>query len=271
MQYISLYTVPASKDSLNTFDDYWYYFFDDSENSKFILNKINESCYLWLWREYEINNLWLDYLKIQKVWKISKVWKFIINYDWESITNFTWDKSENINEAFNKHFDCFHRYNTWKIKNDTPKKWIYIYTEDNIIDIDENILYPSKDLVSIPLNLDSNWNYINSFKLIDSLKISENVFFNFNTKNLIVNWENININPVYWKIIDLLFKSKNKEFDIYEYKKEFQKIKDDMFFDYDSLRTVTQKWFNTILKKYLDFEIFIHTKTKIWYKKTIKN
>jgi hypothetical protein len=43
-----------------------------------------------------------------------------------------------------------------------------------------------------------------------------------------------------------------------------------MSFNYDTLRTNTVKWFNDTLKKYLDFEIFIHSKTKIWYKKIVK-
>lgn len=265
MQYISLYTVPAWKDSLNTFDDFWYYFFDDSDNSKFKFNKINEACYLGLWREYEINTLWLDYLKIQKIWKIAKVWKFIIDYNEDEIIKFSWDKSDNIDEVFKKHFDCFHRYSTWKIKNDTPKKWIYIYIEDNIIDINEDILYPSKDLVSISLNLDWDWNYINSFKLIDSLKISDNTFFNFTNKNLIVNWEVIEINPAYWKIIELIFRSENKNFNIYDNKKYF--VNHIKWFTYSDLKSNTQKWFNTTLQKYLDFKIIIYPNWIVQYAK----
>lgn len=56
----------------------------------------------------------------------------------------------------------------------TQKKWKYMFVSpENIISLSENVLYPSKSVVSFVLNVDENNKYIKSDKLIKTIRFNE--------------------------------------------------------------------------------------------------
>lgn len=302
MKYISLYTVWALENSLNIFDDYGYYFFGFSKNNDFKIDDIEKSHYLWLWEKYTFNND--KYLKIYKISKIKGIIYFEVVNLWDKFEINLDDKysKENIEKAFTKHVDFFHKDNNWKINTLLPEKWYCISCDNkNITDIEEDVLYPYNKFISFPLNTDSDNKYIPNIKLVWKIRIWENVFFdpnkggqiiemklcendkskstlvpvldkNGNKKTLdecegiiLYKWEPINLwnNGIYKKILELLILSPDFSFDIWMSKNEFKKYNPAFKVDAITLKENTIKWFNAKLKKYLWFEITLNSNWEI--------
>lgn len=86
------------------------------------------------------------------------------------------------------------------ISDNLPRNWVFIHVNPkNIISITENILYPSKNIVSFPLNTDINGNYIHSKDVINTIKISENVYLEKKNKYLLIKNSSENIKK--WEML----------------------------------------------------------------------
>lgn len=266
MQYLSLYTVPALENSLNIFDAYGYYFFGFSENNQFKLDEINKACYLWLWKKYEFSDE-LSYIKVSKVSEMNSVGEFTVINHWDTF-EIEWitKDNENFEKAFKKHLDYFHRKDNGKIDEFIAEKWIYIScNKEKIININEDVLYGYKKLISFPVHLDENGKYISSKSLINTLNINEKNFLHMQDDTLISEWETIVLWNywVYAKILQLLILSPDSKFDINEHKDTFITLKKTFSFNVDDLRTNTIRWLNKKVSKYLWFEVEINSKWEI--------
>ena len=144
-QNIALFTAPALKNSRKLFQEYGLYIFSDSSESGFKEEVVSQATHIWLGEKYLCQ--W-DEWSLGKYVKISLI-------------------GEILEES------RFYKEN-WELKFWTQKKWKYMFVSpENIISLSENVLYPSKSVVSFVLNVDENNKYIKSDKLIKTIRFNE--------------------------------------------------------------------------------------------------
>lgn len=206
---IALFTAPALKNSKKLFLDFWLYIFSNNPESSFKEEIYSQATHIWLWEkflaEWDEETRW-KYVKISYIWKIEEFWSFEIILQWNKIINIENNSSKIISNSKILEFmqifieRSIYCKEDWTLSNDIEKNWRFIYVNpENIITITENILYPSKSLVSFPLNTDINGKYIHSKDLINTIKISENAFLDLKNKELLVKNFSENINK--WEIL----------------------------------------------------------------------
>lgn len=205
-------------------------FFTITTNWFFKQREIELAEYLWIWNEFLVNNTSPTqnnlknnkYIKIEKIGKIKQVGNFDLRLDEKNMKILFKNEKEDdeikeiVKECFLRQFHKYHKYKeSWLNMVDTRKNWWYIVCEpNNKFNIEEDTLYPSKEIVSFPLNRSETW-VINSSKLMDTIKIWDNTFFSIKTKSLIVNWELKHLGTanklINSKILELLLLSDKNE------------------------------------------------------------
>ena len=248
MEFLATYTLPAQKKSLDIFKETWFYFFWITSTTKIDFDALGKATYLWLWYEYELKDSEDEYIKIMKIWEIQEIWNFQIDPTGEIIGDYSWEIE--LKSAFNKHFSNLHKFKNGSIKTELPNTIGFIQVT-NIIDVHENILYPSKQFIAFPII--NKWNYQKHILWINAFKINNCMFFVNEDKIELPNWkiEKLENNWIYCKILELLCKSDNFEFDLGKYP-ELEKVlpKTDI-----KIKNNTLKWFNAKLSKYLWFNL----------------
>lgn len=182
-QNIALFTAPALKNSRKLFQEYGLYIFSDSSESGFKEEVVSQATHIWLgekylcqWDEWSLGK----YVKISLIGEILERWNFEIDFEWEKVTKIFNNSSKSLSDSFLLDYMQKFIENSifckadWELASSTERKWRYIYTKPkNIIHIQENILHPSKSLVSFALNVDENNKYIKSDKLIKTIRFNE--------------------------------------------------------------------------------------------------
>lgn len=287
---IALFTSPAVKSSRQLFRGYWIYIFSDTEESNFNEEIYSEATHIWLGEKFlaegDENTSW-KYVKISVIWEIAETGSFSVDFEEWKLKAITYLESKLLSkEIMFKYMEKFMEGSMFYTKNETispraHKNWRFIYAKmDSLISISENILYPSKNTVSFPLNIDKNGKYLEAKNFINTLKISENVYLDRKDKNLLVKnfsenikkWEVLlenNLkkvpfwdtnNELYINIMKILHKNPNG-FKIREYN-EFKEILDTDFGE--KIKAFNRGGF----ADYLDFtlvvtsSLFIHKKQK---------
>lgn len=271
MEYILLYTIPAWKQTLNIFDEFWLYFHVITPTTKFDINKMKKATHAWFWTEYSIENSQKEYIEISYIWEIEKIWNFEISDKGEILDKDLIKENPIIEKAFIKHFNVHHTNDNWEVFSYMWKNIRYIYIKkETIFKFNENILYPTKELISLPLNFDSKWKYLENMTFASSIKINDDCFFSVKDDKIVYKWESIELwnGWVYWKILELLLKSKDCSFyfltqkdsfaELYKKKNALKNKPKEMTFDYNNIRTTIVNWFNKKFSKYLWFNIRYH-------------
>lgn len=205
---IALFTAPALKNSRKLFLEFWLYVFSNSLESSFKEEIYSKASYLWLWEkfiaEWDEETKW-KYVKVDFIGKIEKTWNFEIDFQDSKVTKIIDNESKYLSDStlieFIQRFVEETSYmKDYGISNNFSKKFRFIYVKpEKIIKINENILYPSKSLVSFPLNVDINGKYIESKNIINTIKISENTFLDLKNKELLV--KNFSDDLKKWEIL----------------------------------------------------------------------
>lgn len=205
---IALFTAPALKNSRKLFLEFWLYVFSNSLESSFKEEIYSKASYLWLWEkfiaEWDEETKW-KYLKVDFIGKIEEIWNFEIDFQDSKVTKIIDNKSKNLSnstliEFIQRFVEETSYMKDYGISNNFSKKFRFIYAKpEKIIKINENILYPSKSLVSFPLNVDINGKYIESRNIINTIKISENTFLDLKNKELLV--KNFSDDLKKWEIL----------------------------------------------------------------------
>lgn len=205
---IALFTAPALKNSRKLFLEFWLYVFSNSLESSFKEEIYSKASYLWLWEkfiaEWDEETKW-KYLKVDFIGKIEEIWNFEIDFQDSKVTKIIDNKSKNLSnstliEFIQRFVEETSYMKDYGISNNFSKKFRFIYVKpEKIIKINENILYPSKSLVSFPLNVDINGKYIESKNIINTIKISENTFLDLKNKELLV--KNFSDDLKKWEIL----------------------------------------------------------------------
>lgn len=289
---IALFTAPALKNSKKIFRKSWLYFFSDSEESGFKEEIYSQATHIWLGEkfiaEWDENNSG-KYVKISSIGEIEEIWSFSVELlEWK-ITKITklqgnFDK-EILLERMKDFIEETYFTKDNRISNNLSKNWKFIFAKtENIISISENILYPSKSLVSFPLNIlniEKKKIYIPAIDIINTIKISENVYLDKKNQCLIVKnsstqlkkWEILLANnmkqvplwddnkAIYSKILENLYKKPNwfkldeddllktiKQTEYSEKKKAFSRANFSDYLDFDISISVTW-WITKTSKK----------------------
>lgn len=205
---IALFTVPALKNSRKLFLEFWLYVFSNSLESSFKEEIYLKASYLWLWEkfiaEWDEETKW-KYVKVDFIGKIEETWNFEIDFQDSKVTKIIDNESKYLSDStlieFIQRFVEETSYmKDYGISYNFSKKFRFIYVKpEKIIKINENILYPSKSLVSFPLNVDINGKYIESKNIINTIKISENTFLDLKNKELLV--KNFSDDLKKWEIL----------------------------------------------------------------------
>lgn len=205
---IALFTAPALKNSRKLFLEFWLYIFSNSLESSFKEEIYSKASYLWLWEkfiaEWDEETKW-KYVKVDFIGKIEEIWNFEIDFQDSKVTKIIDNKSKNLSnstliEFIQRFVEETSYMKDYGISNNFSKKFRFIYAKpEKIIKINENILYPSKSLVSFPLNIDINGKYIESKNIINTIKISENTFLDLKNKELLV--KNFSDDLKKWEIL----------------------------------------------------------------------
>lgn len=248
MEFLATYTLPAQKKSLDIFKETWFYFFWITSTTKIDFDALGKATYLWLWYEYELKDSEDEYIKIMKMWEIRKIWDFKIDPTGEIIGDYSWEIE--LKSAFNKHFSNLHKFIDGTIKTELPNIIGFIQVT-NIIDVHENILYPSKQFIAFPII--NKWNYQKHILWINAFKINNCMFFVNEDKIELPNWkiEKLWNDWIYCKILELLCKSDNFEFDWDNHIDLMKKITSKS----SRISDNTILWFNRRLSKILWFHI----------------
>lgn len=205
---IALFTAPALKNSRKLFLEFWLYVFSNSLESSFKEEIYLKASYLWLWEkfiaEWDEETKW-KYVKVDFIGKIEETWNFEIDFQDSKVTKIIDNESKYLSDStlieFIQRFVEETSYmKDYGISYNFSKKFRFIYVKpEKIIKINENILYPSKSLVSFPLNVDINGKYIESKNIINTIKISENTFLDLKNKELLV--KNFSDDLKKWEIL----------------------------------------------------------------------
>lgn len=159
------------------------YVFSDNSESNFKEEVYNQATHIWLGERFVCKaDEWgfEKYINVSLIWYICETWNFEIDFEWEKITKIFNNSSKSFSDSFL--LDYMQKFiensifckEDWELASSTERKWRYIYTKPkNIIHIQENILHPSKSLVSFALNVDENNKYIKSDKLIKTIRFNE--------------------------------------------------------------------------------------------------
>jgi hypothetical protein len=256
MNYVSTYTVPAWEESISSFKNYKCYFFSDIWDGKFNIDDMKKSDYLGLWTPHKTDD-W-SYVKIKHIWSIQNIDKFEIDYNDSEITFKDLSLNSDIQRAFKVHIDAFHRYSNWSIWADTPLSWNYILVS-NSIKIEENILYPTREVIPFALNLDNEGQYVQLNNFVNTVALSDNISLNTKNNYLVIDWEKIEITwvnaPVYSLILKKLYSTDEKIFSFTDELDDFKKIKNNIKSDYDYLNWTLTRGFNNSVWKYLPFQL----------------
>ncbi len=233
--YISLYTLPAVNQSIYFFEKYGLYIFPEYKNSEFKEHEYSRAEYVGIGRDYVVEWLEKKYLKIQKIWKIAEIWKFVIDFDEKNLTKIEITQWKSVDKEFlkeivNQHIDAYSRYDDGRIRSQLEKERVYIrINPEEIIDIQENILYPRKSLVSFPLNVNHS-KYISSQNLVEKIKINAHTFLDTKRNILITDeWEVMigQNNKIYTKILELLAHSNTESITINQLQGEIPHLSTD--------------------------------------------
>lgn len=223
--YVILFTAPALKNSRKLFQEYGLYVFSDSSESGFKEEIYKQATYIGLGERFICKaDEWSieKYVKVSLVWEIVETWSFEIDFTKEEVTKITEAASKHLPD--NKILEFMQKFieesifskDNWELKFWTQKKWRFIYAKsENIIHIQENILYPSKQITFLLLNVDENNKYIQAKELITTIKISENVFLDLKNKELLV--KNFSENIKKW---EFLMKNGMKKVSLWDDNKE---------------------------------------------------
>lgn len=208
-QNIPLFTATALTHTKKLFLEYGIYVFSDNSASKFKSEIYNQATHIGIWEKFDCQwDEWTfgKFVKIEFIGKILETGSFKIDFQWDKITNIIENSSKIINNtkmlAFMQSFMERSVYckDNWEFSASTEKRWRFICVNpDKVITINENILYPSKSLVSFSLNIDKNKEYIPAKEIINTIQISENAFLDLNNKELLV--KNFSDDLKKWEIL----------------------------------------------------------------------
>lgn len=205
--YKNVLICPALRPSIDVFLKYWFYFFTNQKTSWFKKEVYEKAVFAWLWNDFDLYFQWekrdKKYIEINYIWKIIEQWNIVIEIEKDKITKISfdfWDEkknqeitsSEDICKAFREFME-----NTYFVKDDynflesTPKKWHFIkVNKEEIIDYEEKMLFPQKEVVAIDLHTDESWKIIKNEKFVDLIRISDNLFLDENNWRIFISSEN---------------------------------------------------------------------------------
>lgn len=269
---VATFTAPALKNSRQIFRDLGLYIFADSEESGFEEEIFSQATHIWLgeqfFAEWDENNSG-KYIKISLIGEIEEIWNFSVEFSEWKITKIT-----NLYGKIDAKiiWDCMQRFieetyfmKDYGISNNLPKNWKFIFAKpETIISISENILYPSKEIISFPLNIDKNGKYIKADNLVKTIKFNEKfridskrcVIIDVNSFDEIKIW---NYNKEYTDILINLLKHPN--WYILEECKNL--IKEWIKIDYKSLQDLEKAFNEAKFSQTLGIKIKIATNGKI--------
>lgn len=260
---ISFFSVPAYNKTLDNFDKYNFYIFKwELENSKFNLEAILKSQFLWIWNELKIEDSEEEYINIKRIWRILSVWKFTAIYEDNypidiSVTNTLYNEvvieKEKLFKAFQRQHEEFHLNKEDKIKACIPWSFYYIFcwkkydnkdsnSLNGILKYNEKILQPAKEICNVRILLDSNFEYIKISNYIDTVKISPNTFFSYKNNYVIINWEKQDLDDklIHREILKIWFINTYnfdfKMFNILDYNDTFLELEKNIL-NYDSIKS----------------------------------